>query len=360
VEHAETFRFAPLTHVSVRIRSSQNQRKPAFRHTSFSVRLDLDQENRRAFQAAEALGARLWHANPMQPHPNIAKVSGLLVIAAGTASLCTAHVMYSKTAADPWVTSNQSDIPRTARNVTPAALVLAPAGWRAYLASAGLLARPEAPVVVTIAKRNEPRRKASSVHPTSPTTPMSAAALARELQRELRRVGCYDGELNGRWTHTTRTSMKTFTNRVNAILPLDEPDPILLAMVQGYADRVCGVACPAKEQLADDGRCVPSMILARSAKTVRRGAIVPATVHPHGIVTLVRSTVTPTEPGLAGVAHGPMLATGSAAQHVNAGAAAARPARAARVRVAARQRTSPRQGGFGATFFRQADAFGPH
>ena len=47
--------------------------------------------------------------------------------------------------------------------------------------------------------------------------PTDRASLARDLQSELRRVGCYSGELNGIWTPATRKAMKAFTERVNAM-----------------------------------------------------------------------------------------------------------------------------------------------
>ena len=56
--------------------------------------------------------------------------------------------------------------------------------------------------------------------------------LTKELQRQLRRVGCYGGEINGAWTQSTRRAMQIFTNRVNAALPVERPDHILLAMLQ--------------------------------------------------------------------------------------------------------------------------------
>src|SRR5262249_43468961 len=79
--------------------------------------------------------------------------------------------------------------------------------------------RPEAvpsgsaPVIVTLAPRSgdaAPSRTA--------VIPRDRDSLARELQKELRRVGCYEGELNGVWTPATRRAMKTFTDRVNATL----------------------------------------------------------------------------------------------------------------------------------------------
>jgi hypothetical protein len=92
------------------------------------------------------------------------------------------------------------------------------------------------------------------------------AALARELQRELKRVGCYSGDLDGVWSTASRRSMKTFTDRVNATLPVETPDPILLSLVRAHRGDACGKPCPAHESLAEDGRCLPTAVLARLNK----------------------------------------------------------------------------------------------
>jgi hypothetical protein len=79
--------------------------------------------------------------------------------------------------------------------------------------------------------------------PASPRqiAPDDQVALARELQRELKRVGCYMGEVSGVWTPGSRLAMKAFVEHVNAALPVDKPDPVLLSLVQGYRERACGV-----------------------------------------------------------------------------------------------------------------------
>ena len=69
-------------------------------------------------------------------------------------------------------------------------------------------------------------------------------AIGRQLQEELRRVGCYEGELNGAWTTSTRRAMQVFLERVNAVLPTEQPDDILLALVQGHQEKVCGAPLP--------------------------------------------------------------------------------------------------------------------
>lgn len=89
--------------------------------------------------------------------------------------------------------------------------------------------------------------------------------LARNLQKELKRVGCYDGEINGSWSQASRRAMKAFTERVNATLPVEEPDYILLTLVQGHSAEACGVGCPADQVLAKDGKCLPRAIVAQAA-----------------------------------------------------------------------------------------------
>ena len=88
--------------------------------------------------------------------------------------------------------------------------------------------------------------------------PKDRDTLVRELQKELRRVGCYEGEVNGAWSPSTRRAMKAFLERVNASLPVETPDPVLYAMVQSQRDQICGKACPSGEGLSVDGRsCQP-------------------------------------------------------------------------------------------------------
>ena len=108
--------------------------------------------------------------------------------------------------------------------------------------------------------------RATAAPPRAAAIPRDRDTLARELQKELKRVGCYEGELNGVWTPLTRRAMKAFTDRVNATLPVEEPDAILFAMVQGHQDKVCGKPCPSSQGLSEDGRCLPNAILAKAAR----------------------------------------------------------------------------------------------
>ena len=98
--------------------------------------------------------------------------------------------------------------------------------------------------------------------------PGDRASLVRELQRELKRVGCYSGDVNGVWTTSSRMAMKSVTDRVNATLPIDDPDQVLLSLVRGQQDGACGAPCPSGQATNDNGRCIPSAVLAKGPADV--------------------------------------------------------------------------------------------
>ena len=99
----------------------------------------------------------------------------------------------------------------------------------------------------------------------APTDPDDRYKLVLEIQRQLKRVGCYWGRIDGSWGMGTMNAMREFTNRVNATLPLDAPDYVQLALIQSHADNACG-ACPAGQSLSASGRCAGLPITAQVKK----------------------------------------------------------------------------------------------
>ncbi len=97
-----------------------------------------------------------------------------------------------------------------------------------------------------------------------PADPEARADLIRDIQTELKRVGCYEGEIDGSWGPGSKRAMTTFTDRINATLPIDEPDYILLTLVQGHRTSACG-ACPVGQSLSD-GKCVPKAVVAAATR----------------------------------------------------------------------------------------------
>ncbi|MGE0025422.1 MAG: peptidoglycan-binding protein [Hyphomicrobium sp.] len=91
-------------------------------------------------------------------------------------------------------------------------------------------------------------------------------ALARDIQRELRRVGCYVGEIDGVWGGGSKRALLTFLDRVNASLPSRDPDVIMLTLVRAQGAAVCSATCPQGQSLTTAGRCMPTTILAHADK----------------------------------------------------------------------------------------------
>ncbi|MET0407037.1 MAG: hypothetical protein ABW006_01580, partial [Hyphomicrobium sp.] len=106
----------------------------------------------------------------------------------------------------------------------------------------------------------------SPVRSSRPADPATRFQLARDLQQELQRVGCYQGELTGTWNAATRRAMATFMDRANAVLPFDKPDYVLLALVQSHKEIACAAPCPSGQSVDEGGRCVPNAVIAQAAK----------------------------------------------------------------------------------------------
>lgn len=108
-----------------------------------------------------------------------------------------------------------------------------------------------------------------------PATEMPKDELVRNLQRELKRVGCYLGDVDGDWGVGSRRAMSNFTERVNASLPVEQPDFILLTLLKGHQGSACGKGCPFGQTSSENGRCVPSAVVAAQTRRVqdRRGVV---------------------------------------------------------------------------------------
>lgn len=162
---------------------------------------------------------------------------------------------------------NSASTSQTASTARPSVVGMAPAPAQQPTLPASVLATPSAPVAATapivpsadvpvpqLAKRAAKSDDAARV------------ALTREIQAELKRVGCFAGDADGAWNTETRQAMKTFIDRVNATLPTEQPDHILKTLVQGHPGGACGKSCPSGQGLASDGRCLPTAILAQATK----------------------------------------------------------------------------------------------
>jgi len=63
--------------------------------------------------------------------------------------------------------------------------------------------------------------------------------LTRDLQRELQRVGCYDGDIDGDWGDGSRRALERFARRTDSQLDVDRPSRRALKTVEEVDRRVC-------------------------------------------------------------------------------------------------------------------------
>jgi hypothetical protein len=172
--------------------------------------------------------------------------------------------------------------------------------------------RVSSPFVVTV----EPHVGRPRIPQERLAIPKDRDVLTRELQKELKRVGCYEGDISGTWSQSTRRAMKAFIERMNARLPIEDPDAVLYSLVKGQDEPVCGTACSRGEVQSADRRCIPSVLLAHvkgKAAPSATGAVEKPAVASAG--DSVGARLQSTEPslegrmGLAGPSAGPTIGT---------------------------------------------------
>lgn len=68
-------------------------------------------------------------------------------------------------------------------------------------------------------------------------------SLARDIQTELARLGCYAGPVNGDWSADTQRAASLFATEANARIPVDQPDFALFSLAKAAtAEQACGPA----------------------------------------------------------------------------------------------------------------------
>lgn len=68
-------------------------------------------------------------------------------------------------------------------------------------------------------------------------------SVVRAVQQQLKRAGCYSGRVNGVWSPSTRKAMAAFTTVVNARLPVNRADPVLLVLIESNPAALCSPDC---------------------------------------------------------------------------------------------------------------------
>lgn len=124
------------------------------------------------------------------------------------------------------------------------------------------------PVVATPAAARDASPSAAPVHSVVPPLADDARDLTRAVQTALKDAGCYHGAVDGVWAGQTTAAMEEFTRRVNARLPVEEPDAVLLALVETHDDVSCAVENAGEEQAV-----LETGSIRRDSPTMKREAI---------------------------------------------------------------------------------------
>ncbi len=82
--------------------------------------------------------------------------------------------------------------------------------------------------------------------------PGDKAALALDVQKELKRVGCYSGEVDGKWGDGTRTALNDFATRAKVSLSADEPTQSALDTLTASKEGVCPQSSGKRKSASDD------------------------------------------------------------------------------------------------------------
>ncbi len=100
----------------------------------------------------------------------------------------------------------------------------------------------------------EQRMAALSKQAPPPAVTLERAEIARLLQFELQRVGCFSGSVNGQFNAPTRSALQNFAKLASVSVP-DDLSMDTLKVIRGIDKRVCPPVCKTGEK-ADGDKCV--------------------------------------------------------------------------------------------------------
>jgi hypothetical protein len=89
----------------------------------------------------------------------------------------------------------------------------------------------------------------------APAPQIDQREIGRALQLELKRVGCFDGRVDGEFGPATRTALRNFAKFAALNVPDDDLTLDAVKAVRGFDRRICPLVCPSGER-ADGERCI--------------------------------------------------------------------------------------------------------
>lgn len=163
---------------------------------------------------------------------------------------------------------------------------------------AAVAAPPPAADVAEPALKPLPASTAQAQYTRVLVSPADREMLARDIQRELRRMGCYRGDIDGTWGPQSRQAMGAFTAALKLRIPFDAPDEMMLRLVQGQAARVCaGPDLDPEQAYATPSLAPPPRLVQPPAEVKRAPRRAPGTEAKAGVPeTQVADSMPPAAP----------------------------------------------------------------
>lgn len=94
---------------------------------------------------------------------------------------------------------------------------------------------------------------------SAPQDPALSYDLAKRIQTELKRVGCYAGAADGTWADSTVDAIKAANLKAKSSLEAGAPAIDTLLKLTAITTKLCGPSCT-DGQLAQDGKCVAKVV----------------------------------------------------------------------------------------------------
>lgn len=93
-----------------------------------------------------------------------------------------------------------------------------------------------------------------SIAPPTDVAP-TAEEIARRMQTELKRIGCYTSDVDGRWGHASAEAVKALNRNTKSSLAAETPSMDALLELAAVTVKNCGLKCE-DGKIERDGKCV--------------------------------------------------------------------------------------------------------
>jgi hypothetical protein len=114
------------------------------------------------------------------------------------------------------------------------------------------------------------QRDAETLKPAL-SPPVDRKEIARSVQLELKRLGCFDGAVNGEFNASTKTALRNFANLVAVSVGENDPTIETLKTIRGFDKRICPLVCGPNERV-DGDRCI--RVVCPSGQLLKDGSCV--------------------------------------------------------------------------------------